>query len=447
MNDSGFMKTKPVIPLVFSMSVPMVVSMLVNSLYNIVDSFYVAAINEEAMTALSLVFPIQNLIQSTAVGFGVGINATIAYFLGAGDNDKANKAASTGLVLAFIHSILLTFFSIAVMPRFLSMFTDSGVIISYGIRYSVIAFAFSPINVIGITFEKIFQAVGRMKVSMLALMSGCITNIILDPIMIFGLGPFPEMGIDGAALATVIGQLVALVIYLLVALKRPLCVKIKRSFVAWNGWLVKKLYAIGIPATLNMALPSILISALNAILAVYSSVYVLILGIYYKLQTFLYLPASGFVQGMRPIIGYNYGAGEEVRVKRIFFTVLVMCVFIMFLGTLLSIIFPSKLIGLFTDNQETITKGSLALRIISGGFIISSVSVAASGALEGLGKGFPSLVISLLRYIVIIIPLAYFLSQIPSLGAEGVWHAFWLSEVVTAVFSFMILRSIFRKRV
>ena len=189
------------------------------------------------------------------------------------------------------------------------------------------------------------------------------------------------------------------------------------------------------------------ISALNAILAVYSSVYVLILGIYYKLQTFLYLPASGFVQGMRPIIGYNYGAGEEVRVKRIFFTVLVMCVLIMFLGTLLSIIFPSKLIGLFTDNQETITKGSLALRIISGGFIISSVSVAASGALEGLGKGFPSLVISLLRYIVIIIPLAYFLSQIPSLGAEGVWHAFWLSEVVTAVFSFMILRSIFRKRV
>lgn len=447
MNDSGFMKTKPVIPLVFSMSVPMVVSMLVNSLYNIVDSFYVAAINEEAMTALSLVFPIQNLIQSTAVGFGVGINATIAYFLGAGDNDKANKAASTGLVLAFIHSILLTFFSIAVMPHFLSMFTDSDVIISYGIRYSVIAFAFSPINVIGITFEKIFQAVGRMKVSMLALMSGCITNIILDPIMIFGLGPFPEMGIDGAALATGIGQLVALVIYLLVALKRPLCVKIKRSFVAWNGWLVKKLYAIGIPATLNMALPSILISALNAILAVYSSVYVLILGIYYKLQTFLYLPASGFVQGMRPIIGYNYGAGEEVRVKRIFFTVLVMCVLIMFLGTLLSIIFPSELIGLFTDNQETITKGSLALRIISGGFIISSVSVAASGALEGLGKGFPSLVISLLRYIVIIIPLAYFLSQIPSLGAEGVWHAFWLSEVVTAVFSFMILRSIFRKRV
>ena len=146
MNDSGFMKTKPVIPLVFSMSVPMVVSMLVNSLYNIVDSFYVAAINEEAMTALSLVFPIQNLIQSTAVGFGVGINATIAYFLGAGDNDKANKAASTGLVLAFIHSILLTFFSIAVMPRFLSMFTDSDVIISYGIRYSVIAFAFSPIT-------------------------------------------------------------------------------------------------------------------------------------------------------------------------------------------------------------------------------------------------------------------------------------------------------------
>ena len=289
MNDSGFMKTKPVIPLVFSMSVPMVVSMLVNSLYNIVDSFYVAAINEEAMTALSLVFPIQNLIQSTAVGFGVGINATIAYFLGAGDNDKANKAASTGLVLAFIHSILLTFFSIAVMPRFLSMFTDSGVIISYGIRYSVIAFAFSPINVIGITFEKIFQAVGRMKASMMALMSGCIANIILDPVFIFGLGPFPELGIEGAAFATGLGQLIALIVYLLVSAVHPLSVRITKKELKADWHLIARLYMIGVPATLNMALPSFLVSMLNAILSVYSEVYILILGIYYKLQTFLYL--------------------------------------------------------------------------------------------------------------------------------------------------------------
>ena len=199
-----------------------------------------------------------------------------------------------------------------------------------------------------------------------------------------------------------------------------------------------RLYAIGIPAILNLALPSLLISALNAILAAFSQTYVLILGAYYKLQTFLYLPANGIVQGMRPVIGFNYGAKEYGRVKQIFRTVLVMTAAIMVVGTVLCLVIPGQLIGLFTENAATVAAGKTALRIISGGFIVSAVSVTASGALEGLGKGTPSLVISLCRYLVIIVPLAFLLSRV--LGTTGVWHAFWIAELFTAGIALAVYR-------
>ena len=199
------MKEKPVLPLILSMSLPMVLSMLVNSLYNIVDSFFVAQISEEAMTALSLVYPVQNFINAVGIGFGVGINAVIAFHLGAGDNRKADQAATQGLILAIIHGIVMTICSIAIIPVFLRMFTSSEAVIELGVRYSVVAFAFTLIVTVSMAFEKLFQAVGNMKTTMISLMGGCITNIVLDPVLIFGYGPFPEMGIEGAALATGIG--------------------------------------------------------------------------------------------------------------------------------------------------------------------------------------------------------------------------------------------------
>ena len=202
--------------------------------------------------------------------------------------------------------------------------------------------------------------------------------------------------------------------------------------------MIARLYAIGIPATLNLALPSLLISALNAILASFSQIYVLVLGIYYKLQTFLYLPANGFVQGMRPVIGFNYGAGEHRRVKQIYRIVLCMSGLIMIFGTIICLTVPEKLMELFTQNEETIRAGETALRIISAGFIISAVSVTSSGALEGLGKGVPSLVISLFRYVLVIIPAAYILSRI--FGAVGVWHGFWIAELITAAVAFAVYR-------
>ncbi len=436
--NENFMKEKPVLPLILSMSLPMVLSMMVNSLYNIVDSFFVAQISEDAMTALSLVYPVQNFVNAIGIGFGIGINAVIAIHLGAGDEKKANMATTQGMLLALIHAVILTVAGIAVMPGFLRMFTSSEKVIDLGIRYSVIVFLFTFAIVLGVAFEKVFQAVGAMKVTMLSLMCGCIANIILDPVLIFGLGPFPAMGIEGAALATGLGQVLTLVIYIAVYLRWPIRVKICRKYCRPDRRMIARLYAIGIPATLNLALPSLLISALNAILASFSQIYVLVLGIYYKLQTFLYLPANGFVQGMRPVIGFNYGAGEHRRVKQIYRIVLCMCGLIMIFGTIICLAVPEKLMELFTQNEETIRAGETALRIISAGFIISAVSVTSSGALEGLGKGVPSLVISLFRYVLVIIPAAYILSRI--FGAVGVWHGFWIAELITAAVAFAVYR-------
>ena len=442
MNET-FMKEKPVLPLMLSMALPMVLSMMVNSLYNIIDSFFVAQISEEAMTALSLVYPVQNFINAVGIGFGVGINAVIAFYLGAGDNRKADQAATQGLVLAVIHGVVMTVCCIAMMPAFLGMFTSSETVIELGIRYSVVAFAFTLIIIVGVTFEKIFQAVGNMKTTMISLMCGCITNIVLDPVLIFGYGLFPAMGIEGAALATGIGQALTLAIYLVVYFGRPIRVHIRRQHILPGKGMVLKLYSIGIPATLNLALPSLLISALNAILAAFSEVYILVLGIYYKLQTFIYLPVNGIVQGMRPLIGYNYGAGENKRVSQIYKIVLCMSGIIMVLGIVICLLIPGQLMGLFTHTEATIQAGETALRIIGAGFIVSAVSVTSSGALEGLGKGTPSLLISLCRYVVVIIPVAFLLSRL--FGAVGVWNAFWITEAITAIISLFIYRKAIAK--
>ena len=442
MNET-FMKEKPVLPLMLSMALPMVLSMMVNSLYNIIDSFFVSQISEEAMTALSLVYPVQNVINAVGIGFGIGINAVIAFYLGAGDNREADQAATQGLVLAVIHGVVMTVCCIAMMPAFLGMFTSSETVVELGVRYCFVAFAFTLIIIVGVTFEKIFQAVGNMKTTMISLMCGCITNIVFDPILIFGYGPIPAMGIEGAALATGIGQALTLAIYLVVYFVRPIRVHIRRQHILPGKGMVWKLYSIGIPATLNLALPSLLISALNAILAAYSEVYILVLGIYYKLQTFIYLPANGIVQGMRPLIGYNYGAGENKRVSQIYKIVLCMSGIIMVLGTVICLLIPGQLMGLFTHTEATIQAGETALRIIGAGFIVSAVSVTSSGALEGLGKGTPSLLISLCRYVVVIIPVAFLLSRL--FGAVGVWNAFWITEAITAIISLFIYRKAIAK--
>lgn len=438
-----FMKEKPVLPLITAMAIPMVISMMVNSLYNIIDSYFVAQISEAAMTALSLVFPVQNFVMAAAVGFGIGINAVISFYLGAGDRKRASTAATHGMALTIVHGILITFACIFIMPFFLRMFTSEETVIRLGMEYSTIVFSFSVIFTVGLSFEKIYQAAGKMKVAMVSLMCGCITNIILDPLLIFGIGFFPEMGISGAALATGIGQTATLAVYLVCCAVSPLPVEISRKYLAFDKKLDLRLYAIGIPATLGLALPSFLVSFLNGLLAAYSQSYVVILGIYYKLQTFLYLPANGIIQGIRPLIGYNYGAGEQERVKKIYKITLFMSSIIMAAGTLICLAAPEQLMAMFTDNSETIELGQSAFRIISAGFIVSAVSVTTSGAMEGLGKGVESFVISLFRYLVIMVPAAFILSRF--FGPAGVWNAFWITEGITAAISLWMYRKILNR--
>ena len=423
--NQTYMKEKKIFPLVMSMALPMMLSMAFNSLYNIVDSYFVAKLSEDAMTALSLVYPAQNLLTAVAVGFGVGVNAMISFYLGAQNQEKADKTATQGMVLGVLHGVLLMILFLCGMNWFLGMFTKSDTVRALGMEYSNVVFLFSTIVTGGITLEKIFQ------------------NIVLDPLLIFGIGPFPRMEIAGAALATGIGQVITLLVYIIYYVLDPLPVKLCRTYLRPEGEICGKTYGIGIPATLNMALPSLLISALNGILAAYSGAYVLVLGVYYKLQTFIYLPSNGIIQGIRPLIGYNYGAGERKRVEQIYRLTLELTAGIMAIGTALCWLIPGGLIGLFTENPETVTIGITALHIISLGFILSAVSVTSSGALEALGQGMASLVISVMRYVAVIIPAAFVLSRL--IGVTGVWWAFVCTESVTAVVAYVLYHRVWKR--
>lgn len=440
--NQEYMKERPVLPLLLSMGVPMILSMIFGALYNIVDSIFVAKISENAMTALSLVFPIQNLAHAVGVGFGIGINASIARMLGEGRDREAGMAASQGMLLAMIHGAALTALGVGIMPWFLRMFTSDPETIAYGLQYSSIVFLFSMADALGMAYEKIYQAVGKMMMSMTSVLVGCLTNIILDPILIFGLGPAPELGIRGAALATGIGQTVSLIFYITVNVLRPMNVTIKLREMLPREGIWKPMYSVGIAATLNIALASFLLSALNAILAPFSQVYIMVLGVYYKLQALLYQAANGLVQGMRPLIGYNCGAGEYERVRSIYRSAMGVILVIMAAGTVLCQVAPGWLMGLFTENASTAGIGAGALRIISCGFMFSAVSVTSSGALEGMGQGPASLKISMMRYVAVIIPLAWLLSLV--FGPAGVWNAFWMAEGITAAAAYVIYRRFFR---
>lgn len=433
--DQTYMKEKPVVPLLLSMGIPVIISMIAGALYNLVDSIFVAMISENAMTAVSLVYPVQNLAHAAGVGFGVGINAMVARRLGEGKEQMANQTASQGIFLSAVHGIVLTVLGMAIIPYFLKMFTSDEETISYGLTYFYNVFLFSTIDTMGMAYEKVYQSVGKMKISMAAVLIGCLVNVVLDPIFIFGLGPVPELGIRGAAWATGIGQTSSLLFYLILNHIKPLNVKILIRNMRPSKEVCVGMYSVGIAAALNMALTSLLLTALNAILAPFSQVYILVLGIYYKLQALLYQAASGVVQGMRPLIGYNYGAAEYERVKKIFRAALCIVGVIMITGTLLGEIVPGFLMRLFTQSAFTVETGITALRIISPGFVMSALSVIASGAFEGLGMGAKSLKISLMRYALIIIPIAFCLSRI--IGPVGVWHSFWIAELITAFYAGM----------
>ena len=437
------MGTTPIFPLLMSMSLPPVLSMLVQSLYNIVDSMFVAQVSESAYLAVLYAFPIQNFILSLAVGAGVGLNSYIARKLGAGDRDEADSAVTHGFLLAGIHSLLFILLGLFLIEPFFRLFTDSPEVLALGVSYTRIVVFLSCGTIFHITVEKIFQSVGRMILPMLLQAVGAILNILLDPIFIFGLFGVPAMGVEGAALATIIGQMCSMFLSIVVFLIGKYDVKLKIRGFRFSPQTVKRIYAVAIPSTVMMSIASVLVMGLNAILGRFSELAVNAFGSYYKLQTFVYMPANGLIQGMRPILSFNYGAKNHGRVMDTLRCSLCVVLVIMAVGTLLFLAAPEAVLGLFNASPETLGIGVPALRILCTSFIVSSIGVVFSALFESLGMGKESLVISLLRQFLITLPLAFLLSF--PFGLIGIWLSFPIAETAAAMVSLLLFLRVRRK--
>lgn len=439
----NIMGTKKVMPLLISMSVPPMISMLIQALYNIVDSMYVARVSEDALTAVSIAFPLQNLIIAVSCGFGIGLNSCVARALGAKDEREVTSAATHGFILSGFHWLLFVLMGIFVTGPFLQGFTNSQEIYEMSCQYTRIVLCFSIGSMYHLYAEKLFQATGSMVLPMIFQGVGAILNIILDPIFIFGWFGIPAMGVQGAAIATVASQIFAAVLSMVFFLKKCTAVRICLKGFRMEKTMIGKLYTVGIPSAIMMSLPSVLVAALNSVLAAFSATAIAVFGLYIKIQTFVYMPANGVIQGMRPIMSYNYGAGNRKRMKETLKASLEAAGVIMALGTLLFMAFPQMIMKLFDANEEMMSIGVPMLRMIAAGFLISTVGCVLSGAFEALGKGVQSLVVSLLRQLLVIIPLSMVLSRV--MGIYGVWITFPIAELAAAVIG-CILYGNFMKR-
>lgn len=432
------MGTKPVLQLLVSMSIPVVLSMFIQALYNIVDSIWVAKLGTDAITAVSLAFPLQNIVMSVGVGMGIGIGSVISMSLGAGNQQEANRAASIGVALVLLHCVIFAVGGLAITKPFLRMFTNDPVIYQWACDYTYVVLCISFGELLQMCLEKIFQGLGKMKTTMVMMASGCIINIILDPILIFGWFGFPAMGVKGAAIATVIGQIGAFVMYLVVCARGDIGVTIHPRYMKPDKEMVGRIYSIGIPSSLMLAMPSLLVALLNGILAQLDKAYVAVFGLYFKLQTFVNMPSNGVVQGMRPIISFNYGAGNQKRVNQAVGYAMKIVAGIMLVGTIAAVGMPEWILRAFDADEKVLSYGITAFRIIGLGFLFSTVGIVSAGVFEALGKGKESLWISLVRQFVIILPLGWLLSRF--MGAEGIWISFPVAEALAAVMSVILLR-------
>ena len=439
----NIMGTKKVMPLLISMSVPPMISMLIQALYNIVDSMYVARVSEDALTAVSIAFPLQNLIIAVSCGFGIGLSSCVARALGARNEKEVTSAATHGFLLSGVHWLLFVLMGLFVTGPFLGNFTDSPQIYEMSCQYTQIVLCFSIGSMYHLYAEKLFQATGSMVLPMIFQGAGAIFNIILDPIFIFGWFGIPAMGVQGAAIATVASQILAAALSMIFFLKKCTSVRIHLKGFRFEKNMLWKIYTVAIPSAIMMSLPSVLVAALNSVLSAFSATAIAVFGLYIKIQTFVYMPANGVIQGMRPIMSYNYGAGNRKRMKETLKASLEAAGVIMTLGTVLFMAFPQGIMQLFNANAEMFEIGVPMLRIIAIGFIISTVGCVLSGAFEALGKGVQSLVVSLLRQLIIIIPLSAVLSK--TAGLYGVWATFPAAELIAAVIGCSLYRNFMKK--
>lgn len=430
------MGTKRMLPLLLSMAFPPMLSMLIQSLYNIVDSMFVARYSENALTAVSLAFPLQTLIIACSVGIGVGVNSYIARKLGEQNQEEADSAVAHGLLLAILTSLIFVLCGIFCIKPFFKLFTDDPAILADGLVYARICvfFCFGPF--IHICIEKVFQATGKMIFPMALQAIGAIINIILDPILIFGYLGVPSMGIAGAAIATIIGQLTAMGLSFLVLITFTHDVKLHIKGFHYNKLMVRQILSIAIPNACMNALGSLLVMGLNALLIQFSNTAVSLFGIYYKLQTFVFMPASGLSQGAMPIMGYNYGARSRTRLTDCLKLSIGICGLIMAAGCLLFESATVPLLSLFHANEEMLAIGIPALRIIAVSFLPAAVGFILPTMFQAMGNGIYSLAVFLLRQLVITLPLAYLL-RIP-FGLTGIWLSFIAAETVGAIVAFLL---------
>lgn len=429
--------------LLISMAVPMMLSMLVQALYNVVDSIFVAKISEDALTAVSLAFPVQNLMIAIGSGTGVGINALLSKSLGERNQKLANKTAHNGILLMLFSAIACALFGVFGSRWFFMTQTDDLVLIDYGQQYLTIVMLFS-VGLFGqFITERLLQATGRTIYSMYTQLLGAVTNIILDPILIFGLLGLPAMGITGAAVATVIGQMLSAAFGLWLNLKKNPEIQLGFKALVPDGAVIKKIYSVGVPSMIMGSIGSVMTYGMNQILMGFSSTATAVFGVYFKLQSFIFMPVFGLNNGMVPIIAYNYGAKKKDRMVRTMKLAILYAVSIMFVGFLIMQIFPAQLFRLFEASEEMLAIGVPALRFISISFLFAGFCIIAGSTFQALGNGVLSMIVSVARQLLVLLPVAYLLSLTGYLNL--IWLSFPIAELMSVALSGIFLYRIYQK--
>ncbi len=439
-NKMGVM---PVNRLLITMSLPMVISMLVQALYNIVDSVFVAQINEAALTAVSMAFPIQNLMIAVAAGTGTGVNALLSKSLGEKNKRMVDDTANMGVFLAICSYAVFAIIGIFLSRIYFAAQISDAQIIEYGDEYMSVICLFS-FGLFGqIITERLLQATGRTIFTMFTQGIGAIINIILDPILIFGLLGLPAMGVTGAAAATVIGQIIAAILGFVcnAVYNHDITLSIKGIFTI-DTTVISKVYRVGIPSIIMQSITSVMTFSLNKILAEFSSTAVAVFGVYYKLNSFIFMPVFGMNNGLVPILSYNYGARKPDRIKKTIKLGMKYAVAIMIFGLLLFELFPSGLLGIFDASQEMLSIGCVALRIIASSFVFAGVAIICSTVFQAIGNPLHSLIMSVCRQLLVIVPVAWLLSLSGRL--ELVWLAFPIAEFVSVAMSIFFMKKTIR---
>ena len=445
MPQENKMGTMPVKRLLVTMSLPMIISMLVQALYNIVDSVFVSMINQAALTAVSMAFPIQNLLIAVSAGTCVGVNALLSRSLGERNAKNANLAAVNGLFLAFVSFLFFALFGIFGARFFFESQTDNPVIIEYGIQYLQIVCIFS-FGLFGeMMFERILQSTGQTFYCMITQGTGAIINIILDPILIFGLLGVPAMGIRGAAAATVFGQIVAMVLAAMLNHAKNKDVRISFKGFSPHKRTISIIYQVGVPSIIMQSISSVMTFGLNKILISFSETAVAVFGVYFKLQSFIFMPIFGLNNGMIPIIAYNYGARNKKRIMETVRLSIGIAVGIMLIGLAVFQLMTPQLLMLFQADADMLSIGVPALRIISLSFLFAGYCIIVGSVFQAMGNGVYSLIISVARQLVCILPLAYFFAQV--FGLHAVWYSIPLAEITSVVLSSILFRKIYVEKI